>query len=1333
MALPDNYGLVRVDNLEFANGGTIFSTFTATADGLVTLSSASGLVELTGVKDPTMSASAATKAYVDGLIEGIVWKVAVVVATDAEELAFTTAFASGQTINGVVLSLGDRILIKDQDTTPVQNGIYIVTAGTPTRAPDMDVGSSAHGDAVYATGGIVCGGCAFICVSPVGADIVGTNAITFTVFSSPSDYTDGVGIDITGLVISVDNTVVRTVGPYTMTGVLTHNVNVDFIPTAAATFATNKLTVQHTDTNAEITNTTGNLTLSNTSATGAILAKTGTNTNATKFAVQNSFSADMFTVDGASNINCLVPVTATNNVTVYGDFMNTTTKTEINSATGVTYLVTQINNTIIRRTSSDNSVSDVTPTAEAIITNMASAQLSGTAYSFSLANVNAAACVITLTATDPNVTLDGIMTVVEDEIRQFRVVKTSGTTVTIYSLSSNGIGAGGAGGVDTQLQFNSGGTSFGGVEQWTTNGTTDLTASDTGVLNFGTGLDCTMQFDGTNMNILNTAGDLVLRNLNGTGSTVIQTGTSSATTSFEVKDSIGTTHFEIDGTGQAVFARNVDVGLGVDITSTSPLRLGPAAELILQHTTNGRLTNTSGALTVESSGGGDLTFQNLDVATGDVRITNNNVTGQIYVDLSSITNSTAFFISNATEPILQVFGDGGISNHMTTSDGSTFFLLEDGTYNPILKVLSNGITTIGNTTTIKGKETSFTGVVTVDSVGVATYTAASMNNGIILRDPSGSDQLDTTATAVDIVASIPDAAINSSYEFSVFNTADGSANTVTVQPGVGVTMEGSDILAAGENRTFRVILTNVTGGAEAVTIYSVGSNGVGAAGVPGGADTQIQFNSGGTDFGGVSGWTTNGSTNLTGETNAELQLGPLGQLALKYDGTFTRMTSTEGNMIIQNTVAGTGIFMQLGSNTVSERFMVVDDALGGLFIVHANGLVSAGGNVEVAGATSLQNLDIKTTTSTVTDGGVVVYTSAQFFNGLILRNPTGGDTIDVTPSAADIVAGMPLAKDNSSYDFTIINNGSSDTVTLSAGAGVTLVGDMVMISGESRIFRLVVTSTVAASEAVTIYSISTNGVGAEAPPGGSDTQIQFNSGGTAFGGIGGWTTNGSSTLTGDNTAVLNLGTGNLSLAHAGTNSVMTSVTGNLILDNTNATGTTVMQLGDDTVDTSFQVQNDSATALLTVAGSGAVTSAGITTVSDTTQSTVSTDGALIVGGGVGIAKDVYCAGTVNAVALLGTSDKRKKKNIVNVDDTTETIEKLRVVEYSWKEGTNTKRKVIGVIAQEVEELVPEAVYRSEADEYSVDHNHLLHMMMKSYQTSLKRISMLEQRLEALEK
>jgi hypothetical protein len=90
----------------------------------------------------------AIKAYVDNAVQGLSWKAAVRVATTAAG-TLATSFANGQTVDGVTLATGDRILIKDQ-AAPADNGIYIVAAsGAPTRAQDANTGVELRGASVY--------------------------------------------------------------------------------------------------------------------------------------------------------------------------------------------------------------------------------------------------------------------------------------------------------------------------------------------------------------------------------------------------------------------------------------------------------------------------------------------------------------------------------------------------------------------------------------------------------------------------------------------------------------------------------------------------------------------------------------------------------------------------------------------------------------------------------------------------------------------------------------------------------------------------------------------------------------------------------------------------------------------------------------------------------------------------------------------------------------------------------------------------------------------------------------------------------------------------------
>ena len=159
--------------------------------------------KITGLADPTADADAANKGYVDGVAQGLDVKDSVVATTTANG-TLSTAFANGQSIDGVTLQTGDRILIKNQ-TTASQNGIYNVQAsGAPSRATDMATGGNAAGAFVFVEQGTVNAENGFVCTSDTGSAVVGTNNLTFAQFSGAGQIIAGDGLDKSGNTLSVD-------------------------------------------------------------------------------------------------------------------------------------------------------------------------------------------------------------------------------------------------------------------------------------------------------------------------------------------------------------------------------------------------------------------------------------------------------------------------------------------------------------------------------------------------------------------------------------------------------------------------------------------------------------------------------------------------------------------------------------------------------------------------------------------------------------------------------------------------------------------------------------------------------------------------------------------------------------------------------------------------------------------------------------------------------------------------------------------------------------------------------------------------------------------------
>jgi hypothetical protein len=135
---------------------------------------------------------AATKAYVDLVKQGLYVKDAVRVASTAPgDLA--TDFVAGTIIDTYTLSIGDRILIKNQ-TDASENGIYIVTSSIPTRALDQPSNSNASGIFVFVQDGSVNASLGFICNTPPSAAITGTDTINFTQFTGLGAVVAGNGL-----------------------------------------------------------------------------------------------------------------------------------------------------------------------------------------------------------------------------------------------------------------------------------------------------------------------------------------------------------------------------------------------------------------------------------------------------------------------------------------------------------------------------------------------------------------------------------------------------------------------------------------------------------------------------------------------------------------------------------------------------------------------------------------------------------------------------------------------------------------------------------------------------------------------------------------------------------------------------------------------------------------------------------------------------------------------------------------------------------------------------------------------------------------------------------
>ncbi|MBI3231845.1 MAG: hypothetical protein HYZ51_02065, partial [Candidatus Doudnabacteria bacterium] len=101
----------------------------------------------------------------------------------------------------------------------------------------------------------------------------------------------------------------------------------------------------------------------------------------------------------------------------------------------------------------------------------------------------------------------------------------------------------------------------------------------------------------------------------------------------------------------------------------------------------------------------------------------------------------------------------------------------------------------------------------------ATVTAAQLMTKIIDGTPTAAATY-TLPTAALLVAGIANAKVGDSFEFFI-NNKSGGANTITVAGGTGSTTFGTLTVAQNVVRNFLIIITNVTGAAEAYTVYGI--------------------------------------------------------------------------------------------------------------------------------------------------------------------------------------------------------------------------------------------------------------------------------------------------------------------------------------------------------------------------------------------------------------------------------------------------------------------------------------------------------------------------------
>jgi len=151
---------------------------------------------ITGLANPVNDSDAANKGYVDALAQGIDAKASVVVATTAN-----ITLSGTQTIDGIAVSVGDRVLVKDQSTAS-QNGIYLCASSTWTRTTDANTWDELVAAFTFVEKGTTQANNGYIATITAGGTL-GTTAVTFAQFSGAGQITAGDGLTKTGNTLNV--------------------------------------------------------------------------------------------------------------------------------------------------------------------------------------------------------------------------------------------------------------------------------------------------------------------------------------------------------------------------------------------------------------------------------------------------------------------------------------------------------------------------------------------------------------------------------------------------------------------------------------------------------------------------------------------------------------------------------------------------------------------------------------------------------------------------------------------------------------------------------------------------------------------------------------------------------------------------------------------------------------------------------------------------------------------------------------------------------------------------------------------------------------------------
>jgi hypothetical protein len=100
--------------------------------------------------------------------------------------------------------------------------------------------------------------------------------------------------------------------------------------------------------------------------------------------------------------------------------------------------------------------------------------------------------------------------------------------------------------------------------------------------------------------------------------------------------------------------------------------------------------------------------------------------------------------------------------------------------------------------------------------------------------------------------------------------------------------------------------------------------------------------------------------------------------------------------------------------------------------------------------------------------------------------------------------------------------------------------------------------------------------------------------------------------------------------------------------------------------------------------------------------------------------------TLSSGVFTSTSDKNKKKNIRRIENATEILNEIRGVRFDWKSNNQPS---VGVIAQEVEKVLPELVHTVDDGTKTVSYGNLVAVLIEALKEQQEQIDELKKAIK----